>query len=131
MEPSDRKRILIVDDDQDHLASTIQILEKQGYEVRLHSQSIGTSQVVMKFRPDLILLDIKMPGVSGEELAGILKRNEIAKNIPIIFYSGLDEDSLYKLQREHGVAGFIQKGDPGVLTMYLSRFLSPPLNPKK
>ena len=123
MEPADRKKILIVDDDRDHLVSVVQILEKAGYEVCLHSQSIGTSTVVMKFRPDLILLDIKMPGVTGDEMAQILQRNTIAKNIPIVFYSGLDEDSLYHLWLEHGVAGYIQKGDPAQLVKSIARFL--------
>jgi CheY-like chemotaxis protein len=80
---------------------------------------------VMSFRPDLILLDIKMPGITGDELAQILQRNDVAKQIPIVFYSGLDEDSLYHLWREHNVAGFIQKGDPTLLVKRLSSLLPP------
>jgi CheY-like chemotaxis protein len=123
VELANRKKILIVDDDQKHLDSIVKILEKEGYEVCLHSQSVGTSRMVMTFLPDLILLDIKMPGVSGDEMAQILQRNEVAKKIPIVFYSALDEDSLYHLWQEHGVAGYIQKGDPTVLAKRIASFL--------
>ena len=122
-EPAKKKKILIVDDDEKNLVPVVKILEKEGYEVCLHSQSIGTSRVVMTFAPDLILLDIRMPGISGQELAQILQRNDVTKKIPIVFYSGLDEASLYQLSREHGVTGYIQKGDPAALTKRLARYL--------
>ncbi len=79
--------ILVVDDSADNLLLLSDILENQGYEVRL-ARNGGVALASVKFSlPDLILLDIRMPGMNGFEVCDELKANEKTHDIPIIFIS--------------------------------------------
>ncbi len=107
----ERKMILVVDDDMKHLLTAKDLLEDMGYEVRMHQFAFGVTNVVREAQPDLILLDMNMPGLSGERLSKVLLSNEKTKDIPVVFYSSNDEDSLRRAVVKHGVKGYIAKGD--------------------
>ena len=83
--------ILIVDDTRENLRVLIQILTEQGYRARPVLNGELALQVIRKAPPDLILLDILMPGVDGYEICRRLKAEERTRDIPIIFISALDE----------------------------------------
>ena len=85
------KNILIVDDKLENLKVLESTLTEQGYEVR---KAINGSMALMGAiaePPNLILLDIKMPGLDGYEVCRQLKANPKTQNIPIIFLSALDD----------------------------------------
>lgn len=83
--------ILVVDDTRSNLRLLAEILTDRGYVIRLAlSGSLALSSAHTK-PPDLILLDIMMPGISGYEVCKQLKADEQTCNIPIIFISGLHE----------------------------------------
>jgi CheY-like chemotaxis protein len=67
--------------------------------------------MVKEARPDLVLLDMNMPGLSGERLSELLLSNGRTRETPIVFYSSNDEDSLRRAVSEYGVKGYIPKGD--------------------
>ena len=119
----DKRRILVVDDNESHLRAIREILELEGYEVITRSQSLGTSKMVLDLAPDLILLDVNMPALSGEHLLSILKRNELTAGIPVVFYSGNDDMTLRNLVQKTGATGYIRKGDPVVLRRKVAAFL--------
>jgi PleD family two-component response regulator len=106
-----KKKILVVDDDEKHLISTQEILTIEGYEVFTYSWWLGVTNFVKKLKPDLVLLDINMPALSGTGLSSLLLSNSGTKNIPIVFYSSNDEDSLRKAVSEYGARGYISKGN--------------------
>lgn len=106
-----KRRILIVDDDDKHLVVTRDLLELEGYEVITHQNGFGVTNLVGLVRPDLVLLDVNMPALSGDSLALLLKSNENTKRVPIVFYSSNDEDSLRSSASAYGVRGYICKGD--------------------
>jgi signal transduction histidine kinase len=83
--------ILIVDDTPDNLRLLSAMLSKQGFEVRkaLTGQAAITS--ALADAPDLILMDIKMPSMSGYEVCQHLKANPRTEQIPVIFISALDD----------------------------------------
>lgn len=83
--------ILIVDDSPDNLRLLAGILEDQGYDVRPASSGSRALEAVRAERPDLILLDIKMPDISGYDLCEQLKADEGTRDIPIIFISALQD----------------------------------------
>lgn len=87
----EQAKILIVDDRLDNLRLLSQILVKQGYEVRKAIDGSTALMGVQTFSPDLILLDINMPGLSGYEVCQKLKSNRNTRQIPIIFLSASDE----------------------------------------
>ena len=106
-----RKKILIIDDDERHLIATKEILEVEGYNVVVQNGFYGITNLVAKLLPDLLLLDVNMPGLSGEMLSTLLLANNRTKDVPIVFYSSNDEDSLRNSVQKYGVAGYICKGD--------------------
>ncbi len=101
MSDSDKKyKILIVDDAQPNIAVLIQIL-KADYKL----VPVINGEKALKFAqggnpPDLILLDVMMPGMDGYEVCRIIKSDENTKDIPIIFVTGNVTDE----EREKGMA---------------------------
>jgi len=83
--------ILIVDDTLPNLRLLVNVLTDQGYQVRGVANGAMALRAVNFTPPDLILLDINMPDMSGYEVCQHLKANEKTKNIPVIFISALDE----------------------------------------
>ena len=88
---SDKVKILIVDDRPDNLRLLSQILVGQGYEVRKAINGSTALMGIKTFLPDLILLDINMPGLNGYEVCQKLKSDRLYKQIPIIFLSASNE----------------------------------------
>ena len=119
-----RKRILIIDDDESHIYSTKGLLEAEGYEMFVQSMPLGTTNLVKQLAPDLVLLDVNMPGLSGDRLALILRGNADTKSVPILLYSSNDEDVLRKTVRDQGLDGYICKGSPAELRSKIKRCLS-------
>jgi signal transduction histidine kinase len=83
--------ILIVDDALPNLRLLSRMLKDSGFQVRGISNSSMVTTVVHAEPPDLILLDINMPGLSGYEVCAQLKADERTHEIPVIFISALDD----------------------------------------
>jgi len=86
-----RKRILIVDDKPDNLRLLINILPTQIYIVHPASSGEAALRFLQTSLPDLILLDIMMPGLDGYQVCNILKENQRTNTIPVIFISAGDQ----------------------------------------
>ena len=115
--------ILAVDDDEAHLISTKEILEAEGYAVTTHEGAFGVTNLVRKLRPHLVLLDVNMPSLSGDRLAALLRNREDTADVPVVFYSSNDEDWLRQAVVQHGVFGYISKGNPAGLRAKVAEFL--------
>ena len=83
--------ILIVDDTPEHLSVLRQMLAEQNYMVRPALNGEIAIKAVNASPPDLILLDIRMPGMDGYEVCKHLKSEEKTRRIPVIFISALNE----------------------------------------
>ncbi|UJP05894.1 MAG: two-component system response regulator [Nitrosomonas sp.] len=83
--------ILIVDDTFENLKVLTEILKKENYKVRPAINGAIALEAIKQSLPDLIILDVKMPGMNGYEVCEILRKNEQCKSIPIIFISALNE----------------------------------------
>jgi len=119
-----RQRILIVDDDPVHLSSTKGILEAEGYEVHTHDQPFGSTSLIMQLKPDLVLLDVNMPGLSGEKLAEVYRGNTKIRMARVMLYSSNDEDTLRAASRRLQLDGYICKGNPATLRLRVAAVLS-------
>lgn len=86
-----QNNILIVDDTPENLTVLSRMLETHGYQVRPAVNGQVALKAISRSLPDVILLDIIMPGMNGYELCRRLKADEKTRNIPIIFISALDE----------------------------------------
>lgn len=83
--------ILVVDDTRANLRLLVGILSENGYKVRPAPNGQRALAVAQKYLPDLILLDINMPGMDGYEVCEQLKADERTRCIPVIFISALSE----------------------------------------
>lgn len=119
-----RQRILIIDDDAIHLDSTRQILEAEGYEVQTHDQPFGSTNAILKFQPDLVLLDVNMPGLSGEKLADVYRANAKTRTARVMLYSSNDEDTLRTASKRLMLDGYICKGNPTTLRLRVASVLA-------
>lgn len=96
---SDRQRILVVDD-EDAVRSGLQVLlERQGYEIRTAHDGATAVAECTAFHPDLILLDVMMPGRDGFDVCREIKSHEETRLIPVVLITGLSE----KTDRIHGI----------------------------
>ena len=88
---SSQTRILVVDDEPVNLHLLVRILSSEGYEVRTASNGEAAIKEAQALPPDLILLDIMMPGMDGFGVCQRLKEDEDTCDIPLIFISVLDQ----------------------------------------
>ena len=86
-----KSRILIVDDIEENLKVLTETLTQQGFHPLQAKNGERAIQIAKKALPDLILLDIKMPGMSGYETIEVLKGDPITVDIPVIFISALNQ----------------------------------------
>jgi len=84
-------KILIVDDMPDNVRLLSSILSRKGFELISAYSGQMALESLQNVQPDLILLDINMPGMSGYDLCEIIKQNKLTKDIPIIFISALHD----------------------------------------
>ena len=102
-------RVLVVDDESD-VTELLQFrLEQEGYRVATLNDSLEFVAKVREFEPDLMLLDIMMPELSGIQLCRIVRADPMMKDIPVIFLSarGEVEDRIKGL--EAGAEDYVSK----------------------
>ena len=101
-----KRRILIVDDDPLLLAFLTEVISHAGYATQAASSGEEALAVISKGEPDLALLDITMPGISGLELAARLKEST---SVPFMFLSAVDDTESAKQAAAHGAVGYLVK----------------------
>lgn len=90
-------KILLVDDTPANLTLLTEILQREGYQILAAKDGQGAIKIASHMLPDLILLDIMMPGIDGYETCRQLKNKDETKDIPVIFISAkTDVDDLVR-----------------------------------
>jgi DNA-binding response OmpR family regulator len=84
-------KILIVDDDPSTTRLLEMILSKEGYDVISVNNGLDTLPSALNHHPNLILLDLVMPGLDGLEVCRDLRTNAVLANIPIIFFTSVSD----------------------------------------
>lgn len=105
------QRILIIDDDPAMLVMTQALLAREGYAVSTSATPFGVSKLVADLHPNLVLLDVNMPALSGGGLFEVLAKSARTSDVPILFYSSNDEDALRQMVTRLGAAGYVCKGE--------------------
>lgn len=87
---SNKYRVLVIDDEDDFCHFLKLNLELTGnFEVIIAREGRAGVDLAKSARPDLVLLDIRMPGMSASEVLSVLQRENFTKDIPVIFLTGL------------------------------------------
>jgi DNA-binding NtrC family response regulator len=104
-----RDRVLIVDDSTANLDLLGQVLEEQGYHVSAAPGGEVALRVATASPPDLILLDVMMPGLDGYETCRRLKASPQTRDVPVLFLSARDETASLVLGFQAGGVDYIVK----------------------
>jgi signal transduction histidine kinase len=91
LQPSETPQVLIVDDVRENVHRLSQLLIIHGYQVHGVTDGEAALKVVQTFLPDLILLDVLMPGLDGYEVCRRLKADDRTRDVPVVFLSALGQ----------------------------------------
>lgn len=125
-----KPRILIVDDSE----MTARIIEAdlvaKGFEVHYADTADKATKIILKkqTRPDLVLLDVRMPNVNGEQFCRFIKSNSLFKGIKVLLCSGENVEELQRICREAGADGYVPKD--AVMSSLVARELNPAPTPE-
>lgn len=104
-----RLRVLVADDDSASARSIQRILNGAGYDTEIASDGFRAGVMLTTYRPNLLTLDIDMPGASGTDVLDFISKNrDLLPDIKILVVSGIDEEHLSKLTKK-GADDFIRK----------------------
>lgn len=103
-------RVLIVDDNEQNVELLQAYMEEiEGTEISTATDGVQALHTVSETRPDLILLDVMMPNMSGFEVCKQLKEDPTTRDIPIIMVTALNETSDYERGMESGADDFLTR----------------------
>ena len=119
-----KKKILVVDDERDIVKALMIRLQGAGYDVVTAFDGAQGVFMAHKEKPDLIILDIRMPAGNGFSVAERLKRSDHTLTIPVIFLTGSPETNAEEKARAVGARFYIKKPyDPEELLDAIKRAL--------
>lgn len=119
-----KKKILVVDDERDIVKALMIRLQGAGYDVVTAFDGAQGVFMAHKEKPDLIILDIRMPAGNGFSVAERLKRSDYTLTIPVIFLTGSPETNAEEKARAVGARFYIKKPyDPEELLDAIKRAL--------
>ena len=81
------KEILIVDDEPGIVVPVQFLMEQQGYNVMTANRGEDALDLIYQYKPDLVLLDIMLPGIDGYEVCDIVRLNPDYRNVKIVFFT--------------------------------------------
>jgi putative two-component system response regulator len=110
------KKILLVDDEPNNLQLLKQVLNEE-YQLLFATNGVKALEAAARHLPDLILLDIMMPGISGYETCERLKANPVTKDIPVIFVTAMSEVEQETQGFDVGAVDYIQKPISGPIVL--------------
>ncbi len=103
------KKILIVDDSNTNIVLLEAILNSRGYQIQTALNVAEAYNMLKKDRPELILLDLLMPRISGYQFLDQLKRNDETRDIPVIIVSAVTDKLNIQKTFDLGAVDYIEK----------------------
>lgn len=104
-------KVLLIDDSEISLHFVASVLLRAGYDVRTADDVDKLDGVLGDWRPDVILTDVNMPGISGIELCRMLKSNYETAHVPVVLFSAVPQDELEGMARDCEADGCLSKSN--------------------
>jgi CheY-like chemotaxis protein len=121
-----KARILLIEDNPQNRYMTCFLLEDRGHAVQVAESGPAGLQLAAAMRPDLILLDIQLPGMDGHEVARTLKADPLLRAVPIVAVTSYAMLGDREKCLQAGAEGYIEKPiDPDTFVDEIERFLRP------
>jgi excisionase family DNA binding protein len=111
-ETRDTARILVVDDDEMICKVLKRMFQKERYEVDIALNGFEAGIKMLKFNPDIIILDLVMPGIDGFEVCKLIKKNPKTSHIKVLIFTGHETEENLNKAAKAGVDGFLNKTVP-------------------
>lgn len=102
-------RILVVDDEADVVLIIKTTLQAEGYEVASATSGKDALEEAFETRPDLIVLDVMMPGMTGFDVLRELKANEKTATVPVVMLTGVSDKKKIQEALESGIDYYVVK----------------------
>jgi DNA-binding response OmpR family regulator len=103
------RHIIVVDDDKEICEIVTFVLTRHGFEVRAASSGQQLQDLLMQLLPDLIILDVMMPGEDGFHICGSLRSDRHTQHIPVIMMTAHVEDIYERISADVGATEHITK----------------------
>ncbi len=107
--PTTRLKVLVVDDNVDTVLSFSMLLRASGHEVQTAHDGLAAVQAAIDYRPDIMLLDIGLPGLNGYEVAKQIRQHPELKHVVLVALTGYGQDSDRQASGEAGFTHHIVK----------------------
>jgi CheY-like chemotaxis protein len=104
-----KRHILVIDDEPAWLKSTARVLRGEGYQVKEANSAAEALTVLKKFRPDLILSDLRMPDMNGFDLLDRIRKLPTISQTPVVFFSAIDDFHARRVARDLGATACLPK----------------------
>jgi len=112
-----RKKILVVEDNAAFCKILRMRLESAGYETVISQDGLGGLDAVRRESPDLVILDLMLPGMDGHKVCRLLKADRNFGHIPVAIFTSRDLDEDAELAKECGADGFSPKTTRGAVML--------------
>lgn len=118
-------KILVVDDEEFFHTFIRLSLRECGYELVFATSATAALNLMFSELPDLLILDMVMPGISGLDLCRLVRNNPQTQKLPILMLSGLDQPEEVRQAMQAGANAFLAKpATPDLLQRHVERLLS-------
>lgn len=104
-----RKTVLVADDTPELLEMAQRRLDEAGYHVLLAGDGVEALRLIREKHPDLVVLDLLMPRLTGFDVLREMRREERIAGIPVIAFSGVYRDGIGEFLQRLGAAEFVEK----------------------
>jgi len=103
-------RVLVVDDNQDTCELLARILRRAGHDAGCETSPAGALDHLRRDTPDLVILDVMMPGMTGLELLRAIRAEAGLAALPVVLFTALSDEKTRTEARRLGASGYVVKG---------------------
>ncbi|MFQ5437770.1 MAG: response regulator transcription factor [Paracoccaceae bacterium] len=104
-----QKTVLLIEDEPNIIEAMTYLLRKDGWLVSSHSDGDGAVDLVLREKPDLVILDVMLPGTSGLEILKALRANPLTIRLPIMMLTAKGQARDREAAQAHGASLYMTK----------------------